>query len=108
MNCMDEVFGKDKAAPTLQWNGPSPGYTIGISAVLGYRTSNPVTARPMIIRWISLVPSKIAKIMDYLAVSAGQRPVGRRGISTDPARGPRGMTVFVQPVYVFERGSDAR
>jgi hypothetical protein len=29
----------------------------------------------MIIRWISLVPSKIVKILDYGAVSAGQRPV---------------------------------
>ena len=28
-----------------------------------YRTSNPVTARPMIIRWISDVPSKIVKIL---------------------------------------------
>jgi hypothetical protein len=27
-----------------------------------YRTSSPVTARPMIIRWISLVPSKMVKI----------------------------------------------
>ena len=29
----------------------------------GYRTSSPVTARPMIIRWISDVPSKIVKIL---------------------------------------------
>jgi hypothetical protein len=28
----------------------------------------------MIIRWISLVPSKMVKIVDYRAVSAGQRP----------------------------------
>jgi uncharacterized protein len=35
---------------------------IGISAGQGYRTSNPVTARPMIIRWISDVPSKMVKI----------------------------------------------
>ena len=29
----------------------------------GYRTSSPVTARPMIIRWISDVPSKMVKIL---------------------------------------------
>jgi hypothetical protein len=27
-----------------------------------YRTSRPVTARPMIMRWISEVPSKIVKL----------------------------------------------
>jgi hypothetical protein len=42
---------------------PPPGYTIGISAGQGYRTSSPVTARPMIILWISDVPSKIVKIV---------------------------------------------
>jgi len=41
-------------------------------------------------RWISLVPSKIVKIVDYVAVSAGQRPVGGRGISTDSAPAVRG------------------
>jgi hypothetical protein len=34
-----------------------------------------VIERPMIIRWISLVPSKIVKIVDQGTVSAGQRPV---------------------------------
>ena len=34
----------------------------GISAGQAYRTSSPVTALPMIIRWISDVPSKIVKI----------------------------------------------
>ena len=29
-----------------------------------YRTSSPVTARPISIRWISLVPPKIVKIVD--------------------------------------------
>ena len=32
--------------------------------VLLYRTSRPVTARPMIMRWISEVPSKIVKMSD--------------------------------------------
>jgi hypothetical protein len=34
----------------------------GISAGQDQRTSSPVMARPMIIRWISEVPSKIVKI----------------------------------------------
>jgi hypothetical protein len=29
-----------------------------------YRTGSPVTARPMIMRWISLVPSKMVKIVE--------------------------------------------
>jgi hypothetical protein len=29
-----------------------------------YRTSRPVTARPMIMRWISEVPSKIVKLSE--------------------------------------------
>ena len=38
---------------------------IGISAGQRYLTSSPVTARPISIRWISDVPSKIVKIVDY-------------------------------------------
>jgi hypothetical protein len=41
--------------------------------VRGYLTSSPVIVRPISIRWISLVPSKMVKILDYRAVSAGQR-----------------------------------
>jgi hypothetical protein len=37
-----------------------------------YRTSSPVTALPMIMRWISDVPSKIVKIVDVRAVYAGR------------------------------------
>jgi hypothetical protein len=37
-----------------------------------YRTSSPVTAWPISIRWTSLVPSKI---VDRRAVFAGRRPV---------------------------------
>ena len=33
----------------------------GVLAGQRYRTSSPVTARPMSIRWISEVPSKIVK-----------------------------------------------
>jgi hypothetical protein len=40
-----------------------------------YRTSSPVTALPMIMRWISDVPSKVVKLVDVRAVSAGGRPV---------------------------------
>ena len=38
-----------------------------------YRTSSPVTARPMIIRWISDVPSKMVKIF----ASRCQRSTGK-------------------------------
>jgi hypothetical protein len=41
----------------------------------GNLTSSPVTDQPMIIRWISDVPSKIVKIVDYGAVYAGQSPI---------------------------------
>jgi hypothetical protein len=37
-----------------------------------YRTSSPVTALPMIMRWISDVPSKIVKLVEVGAVSAGR------------------------------------
>jgi hypothetical protein len=37
-----------------------------------YRTSSPVTALPMIMRWISDVPSKIVKLVEVRAVSAGR------------------------------------
>jgi hypothetical protein len=36
---------------------------LSLPAVQGYRTSRPVTARPMIMRWISEVPSKMVKIL---------------------------------------------
>jgi hypothetical protein len=50
-----------------------------------YRTSSPVTALPMIMRWISDVPSKIVKIVAVRAVCAARwRDAGRRS-STDPA-----------------------
>jgi hypothetical protein len=39
----------------------------------GNLTSSPVTDQPMIIRWISDVPSKIVKILDYGTISAVQR-----------------------------------
>jgi hypothetical protein len=42
--------------------------------IAAYRTSNPVSVLPISIRWISLVASKMVKIVDYGAVSACQRP----------------------------------
>ena len=51
----------------------------------GYLTSSPVTVRPISIRWISEVPSKIVKILVRTAVSAGRWRVGWRGVSTDSA-----------------------
>lgn len=58
----------------------------GISASQRYRTSSPATARPTSIRWISLVPSKMVKILAMGVVYAGQRPAVPRDISTDSAR----------------------
>jgi hypothetical protein len=37
-----------------------------------YRTSSPVTAFPIIRRWISDMPSKMVKLVDVRAVSAGR------------------------------------
>src|ERR1700722_14219515 len=51
-----------------------------------YRMSGPVIVRPISIRCISLVPSKMVKILAIGAVYAGQRPAAPRGISTDSAR----------------------
>jgi hypothetical protein len=39
----------------------------------------------MIIRWISLVPSKMVKILAIGGVSAVQRPADPAGIGTDAA-----------------------
>jgi hypothetical protein len=76
--------------PTPESGGPPPGYTIGISAgrgrSLAYRTSSRVAVRPISIRWISDVPSKIVKILAVAAVSAGKRPSWGRGISANSAR----------------------
>jgi hypothetical protein len=50
-----------------------------------YRTSSPVTALPMIMRWISDVPSKIVKLVEVQAVSAGRWPLGPALVSTNSA-----------------------
>ena len=81
---------------------------VGISAGQRYRTSSPVTARPISIRWISLVPSKIVKILAIGAVFAGQRPAYPRGISTDSARPVRDEFRFwTGPCAIWRRGADA-
>jgi hypothetical protein len=51
-----------------------------------YRTSSPVTALPLIMRWISDVPSKIVKLVEVRAVSAGRGPVWAAAVSTNSAR----------------------
>jgi hypothetical protein len=51
-----------------------------------YRTSSPVTALPMIMRWISDVPSKIVKLVEVQAVSAGRWPENQAYVSTNSAR----------------------
>jgi hypothetical protein len=82
-----------------------PGFMLGISPGQRYRTSRPVTARPMIMRWISDVPSKMVKILAMGAVYAGQRPVAPRGISTDSARPVRDDFRFrVGPVRDWRAG----
>jgi hypothetical protein len=55
---------RDQAWSAPGQTGPPPGYIIGISAGQSYRTSSPVTVRPISIRWISDVPSKMVKIVD--------------------------------------------
>jgi hypothetical protein len=50
-----------------------------------YRTSSPVTALPMIMRWISDVPSKIVKIVEVRAVSEGRSGVRLPLVSTNSA-----------------------
>jgi hypothetical protein len=50
-----------------------------------YRTSSAVTALPMIRRWISDVPSKIVKLVEVRAVSAGRWPDGQGVVSTNSA-----------------------
>jgi hypothetical protein len=50
-----------------------------------YRTSSPVTALPMIMRWISDVPSKIVKLVEVRAVSAGRWPISAPLVSTNSA-----------------------
>jgi hypothetical protein len=51
-----------------------------------YRTSSPVTALPMIMRWISDVPSKIVKLVEVRAVSAGRWAPGQPVVSTNSAQ----------------------
>jgi hypothetical protein len=51
-----------------------------------YRTSSPVTALPMIMRWISDVPSKIVKILEILVPrmpsGTGRNPIWLRDYSS--------------------------
>jgi hypothetical protein len=66
-----------------------------------------VTALPTIIRWISLVPSKMVKILEYVTVYAGQRPVGPV-VSARIQHGLFEGNDGFRPTRVrFERGSDA-
>jgi DNA-binding NarL/FixJ family response regulator len=67
-----------------------PGFRVDVAAnIAAYRTSNPVTVLPIRIRWISLVPPKIVKILPVQAVSAGQRTADPRGVSTDSGPTPQ-------------------
>ena len=82
------------AHPTHEQTDPSCGSTPGISAGQRYRTSSPVTARPMIIRWISDVPSKIVKILEGIGKShrytrAGSSIALHVGVADAPASAAR-------------------
>ena len=74
---------RDRQIP--EFTGP---FKIRTSATTSgyYRTSSPVTALPMIMRWISDVPSKIVKLLEVRAVSAGRPPDDRALVSTNSAR----------------------
>jgi hypothetical protein len=70
---------REGAAPLPQQDDPPPTQHPGKTAGQTYRTSSPVTVRPISIRWISEVPSKIVKIWN-----TGQFPQGNDGFR--PAR----------------------
>jgi hypothetical protein len=58
----------------------------------------------MIIRWISDVPSKMVKIVDYGAVSAGQRPAGAVVSARIQHRISEGAAVSGRPAHVAGHG----
>ena len=62
----------------------------------------------MSIRWISKVPSKIVKIVDYRAVSTGQRPTAPV-VSARIQHGLSEMNAGFHPAphAIAERGADA-
>jgi hypothetical protein len=69
-------------------------------------TNAGLASGPTIIRWISLVPSRIVKIVDYGTVSTGQRPA-RPVVSARIQHGLfEGNDVSDRPVSGFECGSD--
>jgi hypothetical protein len=57
----DHHTGGDEYEPDAQVGGCLAGRPV-VLAGQRYRTSSPVTARPMIMRWISEVPSKMVKL----------------------------------------------
>jgi len=73
-----------QAAPETGVHGPSKIRTSAKTRGY-YRTSSPVTALPMIMRWISDVPSKIVKLVEVRAVSAGRWPDSEEHVSTNSA-----------------------
>jgi hypothetical protein len=65
--------------------------TIGTSSCCHYRTFSPVTALPMIMRWISDMPSKMMKPVEILERSA------RTPAATVDSGIPAAMPVIGQP-----------
>ncbi len=60
---MEQYPARAMANPVMPLPGLTDDYQPpNVSAGQNYRTGSPVTARPMIMRWISEVPSKIVKI----------------------------------------------
>jgi len=84
LRALSYYYGQTADRPKPEFAGP---FKIRASATTCgyYRTSSPVTALPMIMRWISDVPSKIVKLMEVRAVSAGRWPARRAFVSTNSA-----------------------
>jgi len=78
--------------PDSRVGRPTSGYMLGISTGQRYRTSSPVIVRPISIRWISDVPSKIVKIWEGTGRAIGipaRPPIGPCG------RGYRRLSIAV-------------
>ena len=65
-----------------------------------YRTSSRVTALPMITRWISDVPSKMVKLVEVRAVSAGRWSARRSLVSAKSAPMCRPLASDLQDEHV--------
>ena len=76
-----------RQTPPLSPSG-RPRINAMTSGYYDYRTSSPVTALPMIMCWISDVPSNIVKLVEVRSISPGRWPAGQQGVITSPAPRP--------------------